>query len=176
MPKIISTPRRLWKSAQLYIGFHKDQNGKRRDTAKVWPPKNGNASIHAVPSEQETFLVLKSAGNSPQEDIQIKFRPDSVVLRRDTERGWEGIKVNDDTVSIRVNGMWIKIGHDGSISHERNGDLTYVEADGSVLKRTEFAESMMSGDGVALSRRTETSISAINEDGIVARARDTIPE
>ncbi|MEP2781082.1 MAG: hypothetical protein ABJP33_01420, partial [Pseudoruegeria sp.] len=57
----------------------KDQNGKRRDTAKVWPPKNGNASIHAVPSEQETFLVLKSAGNSPQEDSG------SVVLPKEAQ-------------------------------------------------------------------------------------------
>jgi antitoxin VapB len=34
-----------------------------------------------------------------------------------------------------------------------DGDMTYVESDGSVLKKTEFVDAMMSGDGVELSRR-----------------------
>ncbi len=64
------------------------------------------------------------------------------------------------------------ISADGSAAHERDGDMTYVESDGAVLKKTEFVEAMMSGDGVELSRRTPTTVAAITEDGVLAKLRD----
>lgn len=167
---------RVWKSAQLYIGFHRDQNGQQRAEAKVWPPKNANASIHADPDEQEAFVVVKAADRDAARDVQIKLRPDKIVLRRDPAAGWEGVVVEDHTVSVQVNGTWVRIKADGSVSHEKNGDMTYVEADGSVLKKTEFIDAMMSGDGVSLTRRTDNSIAAITEDGVVSRARTPAPK
>lgn len=167
---------RTWKSAQLYIGFHRDRQGNLRSEAKVWPPKNGSASIHANPEEQEAFLVVKAADKVEPRDVQIKFRPDKIVLRRDVGIGWEGIVVEDGLISVQVGGAWVRIKADGSVAHERDGDMTYVESDGAVLKKTEFVDAMMSGDGVELSRRTPTTIAAITEDGVLAKSRDTAPK
>ena len=169
---IVKSLNRVWKSAQLYIGFHRDQRGNERAEAKVWPPKNGNASIHPNPEEQEAFLVVKSTDREDARDIQIKLRPDKIVLRRDQGAAWEGVIVEDHMISVQVNGVWVRIMHDGSIAHEMDGDMTYVEANGAVLKKTEFVEAMMSGDGVELSRRTPDSIAAIGQDGILAKSRN----
>lgn len=171
MSLIPSQAKRIWKSAQLYIGFHRDQSGQRRTSVKVWPPKNANASIHSNPEEQEAFLVVKSEDRQNARDVQIKLRQDKFVLRRDAGEAWEGIIVEDHMVSIQVNGTWIRIMGDGSISHAKGSDTTYVEADGSVLKKTEYVEAMMSGDGKKLTRRTHDNISAIDETGIVSKAR-----
>ena len=51
MGDVKRTALRVWKSAQLYIGFHRDRQGNQRAEAKVWPPKNGNATIHPNPDE-----------------------------------------------------------------------------------------------------------------------------
>ncbi len=66
--------------------------------------------------------------------------------------------------------MRVKV--DGAITRETDEDTTYIEADGSVLKKTEYVDAMMSGDGVALSRRTLDTIAAITEDGVIAKQRD----
>ena len=167
---------RIWRSAQLYIGFHRDPQGNRRAEAKVWPPKNGNATIHSDPEQQEAFLVVSTIDKDRPRDVQIKLRPDKIVLRRDPDVSWEGVVVEDHMISVQVGGAWVRIKADGSVSHERGGDMTYVESDGSVLKKTEFVDAMMSGDGVELSRRTPTSIAAITEDGVLAKPRATMPE
>lgn len=62
---------------------------------------------------------------------------------------------------------------DGSVQHERDGDMIYVESDRAVLKKTEFVEAMMSGDEVELSSRTPTTITAIRKDGVLAGAART---
>ncbi|MDU9007076.1 hypothetical protein [Sedimentitalea todarodis] len=166
---------RIWRSAQLYIGFHRDPKGERRKEAKVWPPKNASATIHTDPEEQEAFLVVKSARKDAARDVQIKLHPDKIVLRRDLDVAWKGIVVEDHMVSVQVGGVWVRIMPDGSVSHDMDGDMTYVEADGAVLKKTEFVDAMMSGDGVELSRRTPTTIAAITEEGVVARSRNSAP-
>ena len=79
--------------------------------------------------------------------------------------------MTDHSVSVAVAGISIRINHDGSITREDGNDTTWVEADGSVLKKTEFVEASMSGDGVELTRRTPASIAAIQSDGLVAKAR-----
>lgn len=162
---------RVWKSAQLYIGFHRDQQGNQRAQAKVWPPKNGNASIHPNPEEQEAFLVVKATDKAEPRDVQIKCHPDKIVLRRDPGVSWEGIVVEEGLISVQVGGAWVRIKSDGAVAHERDGDMTYVEPDGAVLKKTEFVEAMMSGDGLELSRRTPTTIAAFCEDGVLAKSR-----
>jgi hypothetical protein len=167
-----NTAHRIWKSAQLYIGFHRDQKGNQRDEAKVWPPKNGNASIHADPKEQEVFLVLKSEDQAKPRDVQLKLHPDRIVVRRDAGPSWQGVVIEAGLISVQVNGAWIRIKSDGSVTQDLDGDLTHLEADGSVIKNTEFVQAQMSGDGVELSRRTETSIAAIRHDGVVSKMRD----
>ncbi len=74
---------------------------------------------------------------------------------------------------MQVNGAWVRIKADGSVSHELEGDMTYVESDGSVLKKTEFVDAMMSTDGVELSRRAPTMITVITEDDVLAKLRST---
>ena len=163
---------RIWKSAQLYIGFHTDQNGNVREQAKVWPPKNAKATIHSNVKEQEAFIEVRAEDKTQTRDIQIRLQPDKIVLRRDPhDIGWEGIVVEDDSVAIRVNGTWVRIKVDGAITRESDDDTTYIEADGSVLKKTEYVDAMMSADGIELSRRTPDTVAAITPDGVVARSK-----
>lgn len=164
MNQVAKATRQLWKSAQLYIGFHTDPQGNVRNQPKVWPPKNANAKIHGDPKVQEAFLEMRAEDTSTTRNVQIKLQPDKIVLRRDSDDiGWEGIVVEDDSVAIRVN---------GAITRQTDDDTTYIEADGSILKMTEYVEATMSGDGVKLSRRTPDNIAAITEDGVIAKGRD----
>ena len=172
MSKLQSTAKRVWQSAQLYIGFHRDPKGKMRDQAHVWPPKNAHATIDSNPEDKEAFVVVKSADPNISSDVQIKLHPDKIVLRRDEDAGWEGIVLSPHRVSVQVNGTWIIVNADGSIAHDKDGDMTYVEADGAVLKKTQYVDAMMSGDGQQLSRRTPTTIAAITLDGVIAKGRD----
>lgn len=173
MEDVTNSLGRVWRSAKLYIGFHRDQQGNMRQVAKVWSPKNARATIHADPSKQEAFLVVEAADAEAPRDVQIKLRQEKIVLRRDPGTGWDGIIVEENGLSVSVNGMRIRISADGSVSREAEDGTTYLEADGAVLKKTKFVESMMSGDGVELTRRTETDIAAIRHDGVIAKARDT---
>ncbi len=163
---------KVWRSAQLFIGFHRDQNGIKRDVAKVWSPKNASATIHSDPTEQEAFVVVRAADEQDSKDVQIKLRQDQIVLRRDPGIGWEGIIADAEGLTVSVAGMRIRIKADGSVVQESSCGTTYLEADGCVLKKTQGVEAMMSGDGVELSRRTETTIAAIRHDGVIAKARD----
>lgn len=171
MTELASTARRIWKSAQLYIGFHRDPEGKMRKAPHVWPPRNGKATIHPDPREQETFVVVKSAEGDTDQDIQIKLRPDMIVLRRDDRTAWEGVKIDRFNVSVKVGDLSIRINHDGSITREDGDSTTWVEADGSVLKKTEFVEAAMSGDGTELKRRTPDSVAAITRGGVLSKDR-----
>ena len=175
MDHVTKTLTHVWKSAQLYIGFHRDPEGSQRAEARVWPPKNGKATIHPDPDEQEAFLVVKTTDKAEPRDVQIKLRPDKIVLCRDPGVGWEGVVIEDSMISVHVNGAWIRIMGDGSVAHDLDGDMTYVESDGSVLKKTEFVDAMMSGAGVELSRRTPTTIASITEDGVLAKSQSTAP-
>lgn len=171
MTTVASKARRAWKSAQLCIGFHRDQEGKIRDEPHVWSPKNASATIHRDPKEQETFVVLNGAENDGDQDIQIKLRPDMIVLRRDFKDAWEGIKIDALAVSVKVGDLFIRINHDGSITREDDECTTWVEADGSVLKKTEFVDATMSSDGVELTRRTPENIATITRGGVISKDR-----
>lgn len=171
MSRIATSARRVWKSAQLYIGFHRDPKGQRRETPKVWPPKDARATIHEDPAEQETFLILKSAEGEADQDVQIKLRPDMIVLRRDNKDAWEGIIAEKHTLTVKIAGMSIRINHDGSITREDGDSTTWVEADGGVLKKTEFVEAAISADGMELTRRTPDNLTAITEQGLLSKDR-----
>lgn len=171
IPAKPTKPRAVWKTAQLFIGFFRDQAGKQREQAKVWSPNNASASIHADPAVQEAFVVVKSADGDAARDVQVKFRPNMIVLRRDCEQAWKGILVDEHFVRIVVGAVTIRVNHDGSIAREAQGETTWIEADGGVLKKTEFVEASMSPDGVRLMRRTQDNLTVIASDGVLSKAR-----
>ncbi len=170
--KLEKAARRVWKSAQMFVGFHTDQKGKPREQPKLWPPKNGSASIHGDPSAQEAIVVVKAADPEAAQDVQIKLHPNRIVLRRDADMWWQGVAVDEHSVTVRMaDNTIIEIRHDGSVKRRSAEDETHVEADGSIFKFTEFAEAHMTGDGVEMTRRTEDRIATITADGVVDRAR-----
>ncbi|PHS19329.1 MAG: hypothetical protein COA78_00310 [Blastopirellula sp.] len=171
MSRIASSARHVWKSAQLCVGFHRDPKGKLRDEPYVWSPKNGHVTIHRDPDEQETFIVLKSADGDNEQDIQIKLGPDMIVLRRDYKDAWDGVKIDAFAVSVKVGCVSIRVNHDGSITREDGDSTTWVEADGGVLKKTEFGEASMSSNGMELTRRTPENLTAITRDGLLSKGR-----
>ncbi len=159
--------RRVWKSAQLYIGFHRDQEGRKRDKAKVWPPKNGNASINPNPAEQEAFVLVKGTGSALSGDVEVKFRSDKIVVRRDSDACWQGVQIDPGAVIVRTaDNVYIKIGYDGSVTRSTDEDETTVEADGSVFKRTEYTQAYMSPDGSTMETATPNHRAEITENGV----------
>ena len=90
-----SAARRVWKSAQMYLAFHKDQNKRERKEPKFWPPKNGSASLHGDTAEQEAIVVVKAADPEQTKDVQIKLHPNRIVVRRDADFWWQGVAVDD---------------------------------------------------------------------------------
>ena len=171
--KLGSTARRVWKSAQMYIAFHKDRNKRHRDEPKFWPPKNGSASLHGDPDAQEAIVVVKAADPEESQDVQIKLHPNRIVVRRDADIWWQGVAVDDHSVTVRMaDNTMIEIRHDGSVKRRSAEDETHVEADGSIFKWTEHAESHMTGDGIEMTRRTVDRIASITYDGVVDRARN----
>lgn len=175
MTSIAKSVRRVWKSAQLCIGFHLDPKGMKRKTPHVWWPKNARATLHDDPAEQEAFIVIKGTDGNTDQDVQIKLRPDAIVLRRDFSDAWQGIIVDEFAVSVKVGGVSIRINHDGSIIREdgdsTSGGTTWVEADGGVLKKTESVEAAMSADGTELTRRTPDNLTAITAKGVLTKQR-----
>ena len=114
---------------------------------------------------------MKSADGDVDQDIQIKLRPDMIVLRRDDKSAWEGVRIDALSVSVKVGDISIRVGHDGSVTREDSDSVTWLEADGGVLKKTEFVEASMSGDGTELTRRTPENLAAITARGVLSRDR-----
>lgn len=173
---VLDNARRVWKSAQLYIGFHRDPEGRKRAKARVWPPKNGNASIHPNPEDQEAFVVVKSTDSTLSGDVQVKFRSDKIVLRRDSDICWQGVQIDPLGITVRTaEDVYIKIAADGSVTRSTCEDETTVEADGSVFKRTEYSEAYMSPDGSEMESATPTHRAVITDDGVRSSLDDDWP-
>lgn len=98
--------------------------------------------------------MLQSAEGDSDQDAQIKLRPDMVVLRRDYNDAWDGIIINEHALTVKVAGVSIKVNHDGPVTRQDGDSTTWVEADGGVLKKTDYVEAAMSSDGIELARRT----------------------
>ncbi|MCV0423995.1 MAG: hypothetical protein K5905_00850 [Roseibium sp.] len=58
------------------------------------------ASIHPNPDEQEAFIVVKSADSDLSQDVQIKLRPDRIILRRDAAMHWQGVQIEADAITM----------------------------------------------------------------------------
>ena len=164
---------RTWQSVELLIAFHKNKRQQRRDTPFLWRPKDAMARLLAKPDDQEAFVNLKSEGDS--EDVQIKFHPEKIVIRRDQVLGWSGMIIDDDFVRVKVDNIWVLIKPDGSITVENDAETTYLEGDGSIIKITPESEIMVSGDGSRISRRTEHQIDAFTNDGFVSKKQQQRP-
>ena len=163
--------RRVWKTAQLLVAFHVDQRGKRRDQPKVWAPKNGTASIHSDHDLQETFVQLEATGRdgAPGRDVQVKFRADKIVLTREDGIGWEGLVIEENIVTVRVNGMFIRILADGSVSQNPEIGSTLISSDGAVSKDTGDVRVFVSPDGLELLCRTPFTETKLTPDGVFER-------
>jgi hypothetical protein len=164
-----SPVRAVWKSAELLIAFHKNKKREKRAEPFLWRPKEAFARLLAEPEDQEAFVVLKGADDV--EDVQIKLHPDKVVIRRDQPLGWSGIVIDEHTVRVKVDNIWVRIDNNGGVVVERDAETTYLEGDGSIIKINPEAEIMVSSDGRSMSRRTEAQIDAFTEDGFVSRKK-----
>ena len=160
---------RVWRTVKLCIGYHRDRDGNRRSKPWIYQPKDAQVAIHPNPSTREAVVFVEGADGQRSNDVSIRLRPDRILLRREAKAGWEGVVVEQQNVVVLVNGIWIWINPDGSVLHEKDGDKTHIDADGSVVKTTDVAEALMSADGIELSRRTASAIAAIREDSVVAR-------
>lgn len=160
----------FWKSAELLIAFHKNRDKTKRAEPYLWRAKNAFARLLARPEDQEAFILLKGEGDN--EDVQIKFHPDKIVIRREHPLGWSGIIIDPDFIRIKVDNDWITVQSSGSVVVERGEmDTTYLEGDGSIIKVNPYAEIMVSSDGSNMSRRTEDQIDAFTENGFVSKKR-----
>ncbi|MBM9595085.1 hypothetical protein [Roseitranquillus sediminis] len=167
---VILPVKSVWRSAQLLIAFHKTRQRRRRSAPLLWRPNNATARLHDDSEDREAFLVLKGDGQA--RDVQIRIRPDKLVLRRSSESmGWSGVVADHHSVSVKVGGTWIAIEADGSVKRESENGTTWLEADGAIVKLGGGAEILVSGDGSQLTRRTDDRLDAIIEGGVVSRAR-----
>jgi|SRR5210317_1891194 hypothetical protein len=166
-----TTTHRVWKSAQLCVGFHKDSSGRQRKAPLLWSPKDGKVSLYSNPSQQESFVILKSSAGNSKEDVQIRLRPDVIDLSRGDQGAWTQVTVDEFAVSVEVAGIYIRIEHDGTIKREGASGITWLEADGGVLKQSETVEASISADGMELTRRTAGNLSVIAEQGVLSRQR-----
>jgi len=165
--------RAVWKSAELLIAFHKNKHREKRDTPYLWSPKDAFARLLAAPEDQEAFIMLK--GEADHADVQIKMHPDKLVIRRDQPLGWSGILIDEDTVRVKVDNIWIRIDATGRVVVEKDAETTYLEEDGEIIKISPDAEIIVSADGARMSRRTEAQIDAFTEDGFVSRKHPQRP-
>ena len=170
LPAVTKT-HRVWKSAQLCVGFHRDRSGRQRRAPHLWTPKDGKASLYTNPSEQESFVLLKSAEGDTQADVQIRMRPDALEMKRKSQAAWYSVTIDEFAVKVEVAGFQVRIGHDGTVARNDQTGTTWIEADGGVLKTTETAEASISSDGLELTRRKADNLSVITEQGVLSRQR-----
>ncbi len=171
MPTLRRSLARIWTSVSLCISYRRDRNGKAHQQPHIWSPRHLQARIHADPDLEETFLMVRAAGPEPDGDVRIRLLPDRLTLSRNRGSSWDTVALTDHSVSIRIGSVRITVGHDGSVSREDSAGVTYIEADGAVLRRTKFAEAMISGDGGEVVSRTATRLAAIRGDGVVCKPR-----
>lgn len=165
--KVIST----WKSVELMLAFHKDQKGMKRKKPVFWNPKNAFARLFADTKDQEAILHIK-AQESDGSDVMVQFQANKVTIRRNHPLGWSGIEVTDYSVSVVVDNVLVTVYADGSVTKKEDAETTFLEADGTILKNTPWADIMVSGDGGNISRRTEDQLDAFTPDGFVSKKRN----
>ena len=171
MPTLPRSLTRIWTSVSLCIGYRRDRNGKAHQQPHIWSPRHLRARIHADPGVEETFLIVRAAGPEPDGDVRIRLLPDRLTLSRDRGSNWDTVALTDHSVSIRIGSARITVGHDGSVSREDSTGVTYIEADGAVLRQTSFVEAMISGDGEEVVSRTATRIAAVRGEGVLCKPR-----
>ncbi|MDO5757198.1 MAG: hypothetical protein Q4P24_06730 [Rhodobacterales bacterium] len=161
-----------WKSAQLLIAFHKDQDGGKRAEPRLWSPKNNVAGVTGDPKSKEAFIDLRGQGDAG--DVQIKLHSDNIILRRDKDTaGWTGIQADHHSVSVLVGTVWVTVNGDGSITRRvdgQEGDTSWIEADGAFIRIAPDMHLEVAGDGSRMSRRTDYRVDAISAEGVLSVA------
>lgn len=157
---------KVWRSVLLFVAFHKDRAGKPRRDPYLWRPDDGQASITDKETDgQEAVILVKSADNS--RDVQIKARPNKIIVRRNEGPDWSGIVITDHGVSVRVGDHWVEVRHDGSVKRETGNEVTFLEATGEIFRLRDFEEIIVSADGETISRRRPQGIAAITRQGVL---------
>ena len=65
-------------------------------------------------------MSSKTADPEGSQDVQIKLHPNRIVVRRDADKWWQGVAVDDHSVTVRMSdNTIIEIRHDGSINAVR---------------------------------------------------------
>ena len=163
--------KKVWKSAQLLIGFHKGRDGQKYDNVRTWAPDNARAGLNADTSKQEAFVVLEAATGA-EDDVQIKLRQDQIVVRRDNNYSWQGVIIEDGYVAVQTaDGAWIKIEADGAVVRQTEWDETAILADSSVEKRNQYVIAMMSGDGTEMGRVSPVDTVVVDVNGVSRRMK-----
>lgn len=163
---------RFWKSVDLRVMFKTYGNGKMREQAKSWAPKDASASLLGDRDKQDVILTVRGSAPKGSDDVSISCAANCIgIYRIPTNAGWQVIAVEPDQIAVKVGELKITIRADGSMVRECHDQKIYIEADGSVLHQAEFVEAIMSADGLSLSRKTPDSIAAITPEGVITRMR-----
>ena len=102
----------------------------------------------------------------------VQFQANKFTIRRNHPLGWSGIEVTECSVSVVVDNVLVTVYADGSVTKKEDAETTFLEADGTILKNTPWADIMVSGDGGNISRRTEDQLDAFTPDGFVSKKRN----
>jgi hypothetical protein len=156
----------VWKSAELLIAFFRDPKGVRRDKPFVWNPKNSRAALVDRDHDQEAFVQMEA---SDGRDVQLRLQPSSIVARRETGSGWNGVVISDTEISIQIGETWIHVRGDGSIRHDQHKTTTFVEPDGSIIRLDPLSKITVSADGSRVARKTDEKLEAFTPEGFVSK-------
>jgi len=171
MAPLKETARQVWRSAELWIGFHRRPDGEKRTCPRRWQPTNARAVIDPDTDVREAYAVVRSGECDKDRDVRIGFSSDRITLRAGRDLAWQSVSIEDQSILIEIDGLTLRVGHDGSVRRDDGTSTTWLEPDGAIIKQSETLSALMSGDGAEMTRRTITSIAAITPSGILLKER-----
>lgn len=160
---------RLWRSVELRIAFYKTKQNTPRAKPSLWAPTDAEAALLDRPDDQETLLFIKSKDGD--DDVEMCFRPDCIIAKRDHPKGWSALTIEEDTVTVKVGDVIYRIKANGELARHADGDMIQIEADGGIVKTTDDVSIMVSAHGDEISRKSEHEFATISPDGVLSRRR-----
>ncbi|MEL6465492.1 MAG: hypothetical protein AAFQ58_11035 [Pseudomonadota bacterium] len=99
----------------------------------LWPPKDASAGLRVESADQKTFVHL--CGPNRADDVQIKFRPVTVIARHEPGRGWSGVGITGRSVRALVGDTWVENDPMGTVTQgiADSASITFLEFDGSII-------------------------------------------
>ncbi|WP_299969338.1 hypothetical protein [uncultured Roseobacter sp.] len=165
-----STEREVWSHAELFLLYHRDRRGKKHAEPKRFVPTDAAARLSEKSQDRETCVKL--LGHAVEDDVDMRLMPNRIMLVRETpHEGWDAVVVEQDVLRVRFGASVIRVNPDGGIVLEQESGTTFIEADGTILKKTHDTDLVVAGDGSKMSRRTEDQVDAFTLDGFVSRRK-----